>query len=136
MIGTALRAWGFSIVALLVACAGLATLTASSSNTSLLRLAVAASVLSVFAATMALVMTERSARTRFRCLVWGGAVPLAVGLGTALLAGSAGGFGSGVLALLPWLAGGLAAVALGPWVPTLRLPRLRRRSGKGDLVTR
>ena len=125
--GTALRAWGFSLLALLVACAGLATLTASSSSTSLVRLAVAASVLSVYAATAALLMTQRSERTRFRCLVWGGAVPLAVGIATALLAGSAGGFGSGLFALLPWLAGVLAAVLLGPWLPTLRLPTLRRQ---------
>jgi hypothetical protein len=125
--GTALRAWGFSVVALLAACSGLATLTSSSSSTSLVRLAVAASVLSVYAATAALLMTKRSERTRLRCLVWGGAVPLAVGIATALLAGSAGGFGSGLLAVLPWLAGVLAAVLLGPWLPTLRLPTLRRR---------
>jgi len=123
----ALRAWGFSIVALIVACAGLATLTASSSSTSLIRLGVAAAVLSVYAATMALLMTRRSERTRLRSLVWGGAVPLAVGIATALLAGAAGGFASGLLALLPWLAGVLAAVLLGPWLPTLRLPSLRRR---------
>jgi hypothetical protein len=125
--GTTLRAWGFSVVALLVACGGLATLTSSSSSTSLVRLAVAASVLSVYAATAALLMTKRSERTRLRCLVWGGTVPLAVGIATALLAGSAGGFGSGLLAVLPWLAGVLAAVLLGPWLPTLRLPALRRR---------
>ena len=125
--GTALRAWGFSVVALLVACAGLATLTSSSSSTSLVRLAVAASVLSVYAATAALLMTKRSERTRLRCLVWGGTVPLAVGSATALLAGSAGGFGSGLLAVLPWLAGVLAAVLLGPWLPMLRLPALGRR---------
>ena len=125
--GTALRAWGFSLLALLVACAGLAALTASSSSTSLVRLAVAASVLSVYAATAALLMTNQSERTRLRCLIWGGAVPLAVGIVTALLAGSAGGFGSGLFALLPWMAGMLAAVLLGPWLPTLHLPRLRRR---------
>jgi hypothetical protein len=125
--GTALRAWGFSLVALLVACAGLVSFTASSSSMSLGRLAVAAAVLSVFAATVALIMTKRSERTHFSCLVWGGAVPLAVGIATALLAGSAGGFVAGLLALLPWLAGVVAAVVLGPWLPTLRLPALRRR---------
>ncbi len=124
---TALRAWGFSLVALLVACAGLASFTASSSSTSLGRLAVAAAVLSVFAAAVALIMTRQSERTRLRCLIWGGAVPLAVGIATALLAGSAGGLVAGLLALLPWLAGVLAAVVLGPWLPTLRLPALRRR---------
>ena len=124
--GTALRAWAFSIIALVVACAGLATLTASSFSTSLVRLGVAASVLSVYAATMALLMTKRAERTRFRCLIWGGAVPLAVGVATALLAGSAGGFGFGLLALLPWLAGVLAAVLLGAWLPALRLPTVRR----------
>ena len=127
MIGTALRAWGFSVVALVVACAGLATLTAGSSSTSLVRLGVAASVLSVFAATMALLMTRRSERTRLRCLIWGGAVPLAVGIVTSVLAGSAGGFGYGILALLPWLVGLPAAVLLGQWLPALRLPALRRR---------
>jgi hypothetical protein len=124
--GTALRAWGFAVVALLVACAGLASLTASSTSTSLLRLGIAAAVLSVFAATVALLMTRRSERTRLRCLVWGGAVPLAVGIASAALAGSAGGFGYGVLALLPWLAGVVAAVLLGRWLPALRLPTLRR----------
>jgi uncharacterized membrane protein YfcA len=128
VIRTALRAWAFSIAALLVACAGLATLTASSSSTSLVRLAVAASVLSVFAATVALLMTKRSERTRLRCLVWGGAVPLAVGCGTAVLAGSAGGFGYGIVALLPWLVGLPAAVLLGRWLPALRLPSLRSRN--------
>jgi hypothetical protein len=124
---TAWRAWGFSAIALLVACAGLAALTASSSSTSLVRLGVAACVLSVFAAAVALIMTRRSERTRFRCLVWGGAIPLAVGIATAVLAGSAGGFGYGLFALLPWLVGVLASVPLGRWLPALWLPTLRRR---------
>ena len=128
MIRTALRAWGFSAAALLAACAGLATITASTSSTSLVRLGLAASVLSVFAAAVALLMTNRSERTRLRSLVWGGAVPLAVGIGTALVAGSAGGFGYGILALLPWLVGLPAAVLLGRWLPTLPLPTLRRRA--------
>ena len=126
MIRAALRAWGFSVAALLAACAGLATITASTSSTSLVRLGLAASVLSVFTAAVALLMTKRSERTRLRSLVWGGAVPFAVGIGTALLAGSAGGFGYGILALLPWLVGLPAAVLLGRWLPTLPLPALRR----------
>ena len=127
MIRTALRAWGFSVAALLAACAGLATITASTWSTSLLRLGLAASVLSVFTAAVALLMTKRSERTRLSSLAWGGAVPFAVGIGTALLAGSAGGFGYGILALLPWLLGLPAAVLLGRWLPTLALPALRRR---------
>jgi hypothetical protein len=127
MMRTALRAWGFSAAALFVACAGLATLTASSSSTSLVRLSFAASVLSIFAATVALLMTHRSERTRLRCLIWGGSVPVGIGIATGLLAGSAGGFASGLLALLPWLAGVPAAVLLGPWLPSLQLPALRRR---------
>ena len=49
-------------------------------------------------------------------------MPVAIGIATAMLAGSAGGFAPGLLALLPWLAGVAAAVLLGPWLPSLRLP--------------
>ena len=81
MIGIGLRAWGFSLVALLAACAGLAAVSASASSTSTVRLSIAAAVLSVFAALVALLITPRDERTRLRSLLWGGLVPLVVGIG-------------------------------------------------------
>jgi MFS family permease len=124
----ALRAWGFSLAALLAACAGLASVSSSAASTSMTRLSVAAAVLSVFAAVTALLVTPREERTRLLSLLWGGLVPLLVGIGTALLAGSTGGLVPGLLALLPWLAGVLVAGLAGPALPSFRLPRLRRRS--------
>lgn len=120
MIRTALRAWGLSLAALLAAGAGLSAVSASASGTTLLRLSIAAAVLSVFAALVALLTTERDDRTWWRCLIWGGAVPLAVGLATGGLAATAeGSLAAGALALAPWLAGVLAAAGLGRWLPTL-----------------
>lgn len=127
MIRVALRAWGFSLVVLIAACAGLAAVSSSASGTSTVRLSIAAAVLSVFAALIALLVTPRDERTRRRSLLWGGLVPLVVGLGTALLAGSAGGAVTGLLALLPWLSGVLVAGLVGPVLPSVRLPRLGRR---------
>jgi hypothetical protein len=122
----ALRAWGLSLVALLAACAGLASVSSGTSDPSMIRLSVAAVVLSVFAALVGLLITPWEERTRLLCLLWGGMVPLLVGTGTALLAGSAGGPVSGLLALLPWLAGVLVAGLVGPYLPSVRLS-LRRR---------
>jgi MFS-type transporter involved in bile tolerance (Atg22 family) len=127
MIRIGMRAWGFSLVALLAACAGLAAVSSGAAGTSTVRLSVAATALSIFAALVALLITPREERTRLRSLLWGGLVPLLVGIATALLAGSSGGFRSGLLALLPWLAGVLVAGLLGPVLPSVRLPLLRRR---------
>ena len=124
----ALRAWGFSLVALLAACAGLASVSSSAASTSMTRLSVAATVLSVFAAVAALLVTPRDERTRLLSLLWGGLVPLVIGIGTAVLVASSGGLLLGLLALLPWLAGVLVAGLAGPVLPSFRLPRLRRRS--------
>jgi MFS family permease len=127
MIRIALRAWGFSLVALLAACAGLAVISSSAASTSMVRLGVAAAVLSGLSAAAGLLVTDREQRTRLRSLLWGGLVPLLVGIGTAVLAGSAGGPVLGLLALLPWLSGVVVAAVLGPVLPWVRLPRLRRR---------
>jgi hypothetical protein len=125
VIWTTLRAWGLAVLALLAASAGMSVLTASSSSTSLVRMDIAAAVLSIYAAAIGLLLTERAARTRLRCLLWGGTVPVLVGLGTAALVAATAGAVAGLLALLPWLTGALAAWGLGPYLPELRLPRLR-----------
>jgi hypothetical protein len=122
---TTLRAWGLAVLALLAASAGMSVLTASSSSTSVVRMDIAAAVLSIYAAAIGLVLTERAARTRLRCLLWGGTVPALVGLGTAALVAATAGAVAGLMALLPWLTGALAAWGLGPYLPELRLPRLR-----------
>jgi uncharacterized membrane protein YfcA len=127
VIRIALRAWGFSLVALLAACAGLAVVSSGAAGASAVRLSVAAAVLSIFAALVALLITPREERTRMRSLLWGGLLPLVVGIVTGLLAGASGGAGSGVLAMLPWLAGVLLAGLVGPMLPSLRLPLLRQR---------
>ena len=126
--GIALRAWGFSLVALLGGCAGLASVSSGAASTSMTRLTVAATVLSVYAAVAGLLVTPREERTRLLSLLWGGLVPLVIGIGTALLAGSAGGLVTGLRALLPWLAGVLVAGLAGPVLPSFRLPRLSRRN--------
>jgi len=124
VIWTTLRACGLSVLALVAASAGMSALTASSSTTSLVRIDIAAAVLSTYAAGIGLLLTDRAKRTRLRCLLWGGTVPVLVGLGTGVLVVSTAGAGAGLLALLPWLTGALAAWGLGPYLPELRLPRL------------
>ena len=132
MIWTTLKAWGLAVLALLAASAGMSVLTASSSSTSLVRMDIAAAVLSTFAAAIGLLLTERAERTRLRCLLWGGTVPVLVGVGTAALVVATAGVGAGLLALLPWLTGALAAWGLGPYLPELRLPRLLRHRSAAD----
>lgn len=128
MIRTTLRVWSLSSLALIAASAGMSAVTASSSTISLVRMAIAAAVLSIYTAFIALLLTDPTQRSRLRCLIWGGAVPVAVGIGTAALAGSSSDLIGGLIALLPWLSGALAAWGLGPYLPVLRLPRLRRGS--------
>jgi hypothetical protein len=132
VIWTTLKAWGLAVLALLAASAGMSALTASSSSTSLVRMDIAAAVLSTYAAAIGLLLTERAERTRLRCLLWGGTVPVMVGVSTAALVVATAGVGAGLLALLPWLTGALAAWGLGPYLPELRLPRLLRHRSAAD----
>jgi hypothetical protein len=132
VIWTTLKAWGLAVLALLAASAGMSVLTASSSSTSLVRMDIAAAVLSTYAAAIGLLLTERAERTRLRCLLWGGTVPVLVGVGTAALVVATAGVGASLLALLPWLTGALAAWGLGPYLPELRLPRLLRHRSAAD----
>ena len=122
---TTLRAWGTSLLALVVAGAGLFALASSSTTTSLLRMAVAAGVLSLFVSAAGVLVTPADARTRLRCLAWGG-LPLVVGAATAVLVASDAGAGGALAALVPWLVGPVAAAFLGFRLPSLRLPGRRR----------
>lgn len=121
---TTVRAWVVSLLALVVAGAGLFALASSSTTTSLLRMGVAAAVLGVFVSVAGVLVTPTEARTWLRCLVWG-ALPLVVGAGTALLVADQAGASAALVALLPWLAGPVVGTFLGPRLPALRLPARR-----------
>ncbi len=129
---TALRAWGLSVLALVTAGAGMAVLTASSSTTSLVRMGIAAAVLSVYAAAIGLLTTLRGDRTRWRCLLWGGAIPAVVGMVTGIVVAGAAGAAAGALAAVPWLVGTLVAWGAGPYLPGFRLPSMRRLLRRGN----
>ena len=121
MTGQTVRAWAAGVLALLAAGTGVASLAAGGTSVSAPRAALAAAVLSVFTATLAVVVTDRSLRTRFRCLVWGGTVPVLVTVTNVVSVAVVAGLGRAVLASLPWLLG-LAVTVVGPQLPGLRLP--------------
>ncbi len=123
-----LTCWGLSLVTLATAAGGLSALTAGSTSTSLPRMAGAAAVLSLISAVGGLLLAPHAERTRGRCVVWGGAVSVLIGLGTAILVAGAAGPLAALWATLPWLAGPLLAWSAGPWLPALTLPSLRRSS--------
>ena len=130
MIRLTLLAWLVSGSALALACVGVATVTAGSPVTSLARMALAAAVLAAYTAAVGILVTRRNSRTRRRCLMWGAAVPAAVGLITAAAVTTAAGIGPGLLSALPWLGGALLVAALGPRLPELRLPAWARRTNQ------
>jgi hypothetical protein len=134
MIKIAVRAWVVSALALAAAGAGLAALAAGSPVTSLGRMAVAAGVLAAYTATVGIVVTNRAARSRRRCLLWGAAVPTAVGMVNAIWVTMAAGISQGLLSSLPWLGGALLVSMFGPLLPELlsqhnplRASRIARR---------
>ncbi|GAA1825235.1 hypothetical protein GCM10009714_03660 [Microlunatus capsulatus] len=90
-----------------------------------LRAALAAAVLAVGVGAVSVVVTDRGTRTRLRCLLWGGLVPLLAGAGTAALVGPVAGPAAAAAGALPWLAGLLPAL-VGPALPQLRLGRSGR----------
>lgn len=124
MIATTLRAWLTSLVILLVAAAGLFAVSATSRTTSLTQMAVAAAVLSALAAVAGLVVTPPEQRLARRRVLWGGAVPLGCGLGTAVVVGLDAGVWPGIVAGLPWLLGTALAGVIGGRLPDLRVLRL------------
>ncbi len=128
MIRLTLRVWVVSALALAAASAGVAALAADSPVTSLARMALAAAVLAAYTAAIGIVVTRRSVRTRRRCLLWGAAVPSAVGLISATQVTAAAGIGYGLLSALPWLGGALLVSVLGPLLPELRLPSWLRHA--------
>lgn len=120
------RAWAVAAVGLLVATAGMTSLAISGSVTSATRMAVAAGILSGYTAVVGIVTTRRPNRTRLWCLLFGGVVPLVVGLVNLVLVSRTVGTAAGAFSALPWLVGPLLAYAVGPLLPALRFPAFRR----------
>jgi hypothetical protein len=114
-------------VALLAAGAGVTSLAGGNFNTSMGRMALAAGALSVYTAAAALVATPRTERTRLRCLLWGGTVPILIGLINAALVAPQAGVLAGLVSALPWFAGALLVAAIGPWLPAFRVPGWARQ---------
>lgn len=122
------RAWLIAAVALCAAAAGMVSLIAGNSVVSTTRMGVAAAVLAAYAAAVAIVFTDRAERTRLRCLVWGVAVPLLVGVVNAVLVVPAGGAGRALVTALPWLIGAVLVSIFGPSLPGVRAPAFLRRN--------
>lgn len=138
MRAVAIRAWLVAIVALALAGAGITSLAAGSTVTSLSRMAVAGGVLAAYTATVALLVTPRAERTLARCLWWGGLVPGVVAVVTTVLVTSQAGFAPGVVSGLPWLVGAVPVCALGRHLPALPSWRnlLRRRPPEHPVADR
>jgi len=125
----AVRAWVAAVAGLALAGAGVTSLAAGSTVTSLARMAAAAGVLAAYTAVVALIATPRAERTWLRCLWWGGLVPGVVAILTTVLVTTQSGLGPGIGYGLPWLLGAVPVCLAGRWLPALPpLPRLRRRT--------
>lgn len=129
MTSVAVRAWLAATAALALGGAGLTSLAAGSTVTSLTRMAVAAMILSAYTALVALVVTPRADRTWTRCLWWGGLVPGVIAITTAILVASRSDLGHGIVYGLPWVLGALIVCLLGTRLPAVPLPRWRRSGG-------
>lgn len=112
-----LLGWAAGLTSLIIAGAGMSATLAGSATTETQRLSFAAMVLGCYAAIVGVIVTERSDRTRLRCLLWGGGVPVLVGWVTTLVVTVDAGLGAGLVAGSPWLVGPLLVTLIGPRLP-------------------
>jgi hypothetical protein len=131
LIHNTVRAGLSAAVGLVIATAGMSSIASGASPTSPLRISVAAGILSVYASLVAIMVTDRGLRTRPSCLLWGGLVPLLVGVANVVLVALSSGLVTGLISGVPWLAGPLLVTAVGPRLPAVRRPAwLRRRANR------
>ena len=124
--GGALRGCLAAAVVVVVGGAGLFAFSSSSTSTSQVRMDLAAGVLALLSTLAALVCLRRDRWPAVPRAVCAAAVPVLVGVGTALFVGSAAGPLPGLLGGLPWLAGALVGAVVSPFVGDLGRVRLRR----------
>lgn len=109
--------WAAALVSLIIAGAGMSATLSGSATTEPVRLSFAAALLGCYAALVGVVVTERADRTRLRCVLWGGGIPILVGWLTAVVVAADAGPAAGLLAGAPWLAGPLLVALIGRRLP-------------------
>ncbi|QDP96624.1 hypothetical protein FOE78_12510 [Microlunatus elymi] len=122
------RCWPFvvGLLGVIIAGAGLDRALAGGSAASA-QFGIAAAVLSVYTTAICLLATDRDDRTLPATLVWGGALPIVIGLATVLIVIMNTHAVSALLTGLPWLLGPLLSVPLSRVLPDfLRYPPWRR----------
>ncbi len=112
-----LLGWAAGLGSLIIAGAGMSATLSGSATTDPLRLSFAAIVLGCYAAVVGVIVTERADRTRLRCLLWGGGVPIVVGWLTTIVVTVDAGIAAGLLAGLPWLVGPVLVALIGRRLP-------------------
>lgn len=117
MIRNLLIGWTASLLSLIIAGAGMSATLTGSATTDQVRLGFAAALLGTYAALVGVIFTDREARTRLRCLLWGGGVPVLIGWLTMIVVTADAGPGVGIPAGAPWLAGPALITVIGPRLP-------------------
>lgn len=117
MIRNLLLGWAGGLGSLIIAGAGMSATLSGSATTDPVRLSFAAMVLGCYAALVGVIVTERADRTRLRCVLWGGGVPIMVGWLTTIVVTVDAGVSSGLLAGSPWLVGPLLVILIGRRLP-------------------
>ncbi|GAB3761736.1 hypothetical protein GCM10028864_51770 [Microlunatus parietis] len=105
---------------MIIAGAGMSATLSGSATTDPVRLSFAAVLLGCYAALVGVVFTERTARTRLRCLLWGGGIPIMVGWLTAVVVAVDAGVPAGLLAGAPWLVGPVLVALTGRRLPAFQ----------------